>query len=66
MDRMNAWWRRRKHNLTWKRVARDVTRALSLMLFLLNNDHHSDENLDKWREELIGILFRLDQDLDNL
>ena len=60
------WWRRRKHNLTWRRVAKDVRRAFYLTMFLGNNEHHSDEVLAKFKDELVGILFRLEQDLDHL
>lgn len=63
---MRSWWRRRRHNLTWKRVTKDITRVLALLIFLVNNDHHSDETLEEWKNEVIGILSRLESDLDHL
>jgi len=60
------WWRRRKYNLTWKRVEKDVRRAFYLSLFIDNNEHHSDEALAQFKKELIDTLHQLEQDLDHL
>ena len=72
---MIAWWRRRKHNLTWKRVDKDIRRVIVLLTFLDlagkgwsridNNEHHSDKVLRGWEEEMWQILVNLEHALSN-
>ncbi len=65
-----SWWWRRRYNLTWKRVDKDINRVMTLLTSLDDNGHCFGNGLDgeplrEQEREMWQILVNLEMALSD-